>query len=84
VPGYSIYCNARVEFVRVIVCCVLGKLVSDAMRRLYISKGYFVRVVESRGVSLYVSYEFKVFVLQRMLIWTLGGLATDRLVASCG
>jgi hypothetical protein len=52
-----------VEVVRVVVCCVLGRLVSDAMRRLYISKGCFVRAVESRGVSLYVSYEFKVLVL---------------------
>jgi hypothetical protein len=52
-----------VEVVRVIVCCVHGRLVSDAMGRLYISKSYFVRVVESRGVSLYVSYEFKVLVL---------------------
>jgi hypothetical protein len=55
--------NLWVEFVRVIVCYILGRLVNYAMRRLYISKGYFVRVVESRGVSLYVSYEFKVLVL---------------------
>jgi hypothetical protein len=52
-----------VEVVRVIVCCVHGRLVSDAMRRSYVSKSYFVRAVESRGVSLYISYEFKVLVL---------------------